>query len=151
MISIQIKLLFLSLTGKKLFQQTSQKKIQMNYRKKILTDFSKIKIFWSNSEKKQIIKTFTKCFIFNKKSTSWICFNDNTNIAIQCLKKWKNHDFTFCKFKNCRNKHYNNSKTLSAQKYDYHTLFMKLQFLISLFRKKACQDMLFDQQKNLIS
>ena len=111
----------------------------------------KAKTFWSNSKKKQIIIIFKKCFIFNRKLTSWICFNDSMNTVIQCLKKWKDHDSASHEFKNHKNKHYNSSETLQIQEYDYHVLFMKLQFLINLFRKKACQNMLFDQQKNFIS
>ena len=35
-----------------------------------LTDYLKAKTFWSNSEKKQIIITFKKCFTFSRKLTS---------------------------------------------------------------------------------
>ena len=144
MILIQIESLFLSLTRKKSFQQISQKKIQINHKEKILTEFLKIRIFWSNSEREQTVVTFKKCFILSRKLTSWICFNNNMNTAIQCLKKWKNHDFASYEFKNYRNKYYSNSKILLMQEYDYHALFIKLQFLISLFKKEACQNMFSD-------
>ena len=67
------------------------------------------------------------------------------NTAIQCLKEWKSHDSASHEFKNHKNQHYNSSETLSLQEYDYHTLFIELQFLISLFRKEACQDMFSNQ------
>ena len=54
----------------------------MSYKEKIQISFLKTKTFWSDSEKKQTIKTFTRYFTFNKKLTSWICFNDDKNIII---------------------------------------------------------------------
>ena len=36
------------------------------------------------------------------------------------------------------------------QEYDYYTLFTELQFLISLFRKEACQYMFSNQQESFI-
>ena len=91
-----------------------------------------------------------KCFIFSRRSTSWICFNNDMNIAIQCLKEWQNHDSAFNEFKNCENWHHSNSETVLSQKYDCHTLLTKLWLLISLFRKEACQCMFLNQQENLI-
>ena len=77
-----------------------------------LTDFSKTRTFWSNSEKKQTVEVFKKCFTLSRKLMSWICFNNDMNIAIQCLKKQQNHDSASDKLKNCENWHHNNSKTV---------------------------------------
>ena len=82
MISIQIKLLSLSLIRERSLQQTSQKKIQMNHKERASADLSEARTFWSNSEKKQTIEAFTKCFTFSRKLTSWIYFNDDMNIVI---------------------------------------------------------------------
>ena len=123
----------------------------MNHKKKNLINFLKTRAFWSNSEKEQIVVTFKKCFTLSRRSTSWICFNNDINTAIQCLKKWKSHDSASHKFKNCKNWYHSNSETLSLQEYDCHVLFTELQFLTDLFREKACQNMLSDQQKNSVS
>ena len=126
MISTQIKLLFLLLTRKRLLQHTLQKKIQMNHRERVSANFSETKTFWSNSEREQIIKAFIKCFTLSRKLTSWICFNDSTNIAIQYLKKWQNYDSASNEFKNHKNWHHSNSETVLLQEYDYHALFTEL-------------------------
>src|SRR5947207_7907390 len=67
------------------------------------------------------------------------------------MKKQQNHEFASNRLKNCRNQHYSSSEIILLQEYNCHTLLIKLQLLISLFRKEACQNIFSDQQENFIS
>lgn len=67
------------------------------------------------------------------------------------MKKQQDHDISASRFSNSRDKHYNNAKTLLKNRHDCHSLSAQLQFLISIFRYRACEDMLSCQQENINS